>query len=129
MGLIDKAGILAAQDIHTEDVAVPEWGGSVRVRELSAADLVGFWDACRDADGKLVPDRVQPALLLRAVVGDDGAPLFTAADVDDLMRKSARNIGLLFEAAQKVNGIGQDAEVIAKNSEAAPSGASPSVSA
>ena len=129
MGLIDKDAILAAQDIKSEDVEVPEWGGSVRVRELSAADLLGFWDACRDGEGELVRERVQPALLARAVVGEDGAPLFTDADVGELMRKSARIIGRVSDAAQKLNGIGQEAEEIAKNSGAAPSGASPSASA
>jgi hypothetical protein len=129
MGLIDKAAIFAAQDLKSEDVEVGEWGGSVRVRELSAADLLGFWDACRDAEGKLVPLNVQPELLLRAVVGADGTPLFTVADVSELMKKSARNIGRLFEVAQKLNGIGHEAEDIAKNSDAAPSGVSPSASA
>ena len=128
MGLITKDAILAAQDIKSEDVEVAEWGGSVRVRELCAADLLGFWDACRDVDGKLMHVRIQPALLARAVVGDDGAPLFTDADVCDLMKKSARIIGRVFEVAQKLNGIGQEEE-IAKNSGAAPSGASPSDSA
>lgn len=126
MGVIDKSAILAAQDIKTEDVDTPEWGGSVRVRELSAADLLGFWDSCRDAEGELIRDRVQPALLARAVVGEDGAPLFTDNDVSGLMSKSAAVVGRLFVVAKKLNGIGQEAVEIAKNSDAAPSGASSS---
>ena len=122
MGLIDKATILAAKDIKTEDVLVSEWSGSVRVRELSAGEVVGFWEACRDAEGKLMPSRVQPELLVRAVVGEDDNPLFTPADISKLMEKSSRNINLIFEAAQRLNGIGDEAEEIAKNSGAVQSG-------
>ena len=129
MGTLDKTAILAAQDIKTEDVPVPEWGGSVRVCTLSAGDLLGFWDACRDEAGALRRDRVQPELLLRAIVGADGTPLFTGADVCDLMAKSAAAVGRLFEAAQRLNGLGGEAEEAAKNSGAAPSGASLSASA
>jgi hypothetical protein len=128
MGLIDKAAILAAQDIQTKDVEMPEWGGSVRVRELSATDILGFWDACRDAEGDVVRERVQPALLVRAIVGADGTALFSDADISGLMAKSAAAVTRLFIAAKKLNGIGQE-EAIAKNSDAAPSGASPSASA
>ena len=42
------------------------------------------------------------------------------------MAKSAVAVGRLFVAAKKLNGIGQEAEEIAKNSDAAPSGDSPS---
>lgn len=126
MGVIGKDAILAAQDIKTEDIDVPEWGGSVRVRVLSAADVLGFWDACRDAQGNLVRDRVQPALLVRALVGEDGQPLFADADIGQLMAKSAAAITRVFEAAQRLNGLGGEAEEITKNSGAAPSGASSS---
>ncbi len=35
MTLISKTAILAAQDLQTEDVEVPEWGGAVRVRVVA----------------------------------------------------------------------------------------------
>lgn len=127
MGLIGKDDILAAQDIKTEDVDVPEWGGAVRVRVLSAADLLGFWEACRDEKGELVRSRVQPALLVRAVVGEDGAPIFSEENIGALMAKSATAIGRIFSCARRLNGIGQEDEAT-KNSAAAPSGDSRSAS-
>ena len=36
MSLLSKAAILAADDLPTIDIAVPEWGGSVRIRALTA---------------------------------------------------------------------------------------------
>lgn len=35
MTILTKQAILTAQDLKTEDVAVPEWGGEVRVRTLN----------------------------------------------------------------------------------------------
>ena len=127
MGLITKAEIVAAVDLNFEDVDMPEWGGAVRVSELSAADVLSFWDACRGPGGELLPDSVQPALLVRSIVNEKGAPLFSADTVNELMGKSAAAIGRLFGVAKRLNGIGQhDA---AKNSEAVLSGDSPSGSA
>ena len=40
MNLLSKTAILAAQDLQTEDVEVPEWGGAVRVR-VAAITKVG----------------------------------------------------------------------------------------
>ncbi len=113
--MLDKNAILSAQDIKTETVAVPEWNGSVGVRTLSATDLLSFWDSCRDAAGELVRDRVQPALLARTLVGDDGARIFNDEDIGALMAKSAGAVAKLFEAAQRLNGLGGAAEDATKN--------------
>ena len=40
--LLSKEAILAAQDVVTELVEVPEWGGSVRVRGLTGAERDAF---------------------------------------------------------------------------------------
>ena len=38
MTLLSKTAILAAQDLQTEDVEVPEWGGAVRVRSFTGRE-------------------------------------------------------------------------------------------
>lgn len=53
--LLDRAAIDAAQDIETEDVHVPEWGGYVRVKALSAAERAQY-----------------QASIVRAKLGEDG---------------------------------------------------------
>ena len=42
MTLLSKTAILAAQDLQTEDVEVPEWGGAVRVRSLTGRERDAF---------------------------------------------------------------------------------------
>jgi hypothetical protein len=122
MGLIDKDSILAANDLKSIDVEVPEWGGSVRVKEMTAAEVVDFWEECRDDAGKIVAARIQPALLRRALVNEAGERMFDAETVAGLMKKSMVVISRLFAEAQKVNGMGAPEEQV-KNFEGTTSAA------
>jgi len=42
MGLLTRDAILEAQDLQHEEVYIPEWGGSVRVRTLTGAERDAF---------------------------------------------------------------------------------------
>jgi hypothetical protein len=42
MTLLSKSAILCANDLQTEDVDVPEWGGAVRVRSFTGRELDAF---------------------------------------------------------------------------------------
>ena len=88
--LLNAGEILAAQDLKTRDVEVPEWGGVVRLRELSARDrewyfsqTVSIETAVVDGKSQVVQkpnlDNVRAKLLSRAIVGD--ALLVTGEEV------------------------------------------------
>ena len=42
MSLLSKTAILTANDLQTEDVEVPEWGGAVRVRSFTGRERDAF---------------------------------------------------------------------------------------
>ena len=42
MTLLSKTAILCANDLQTEDVEVPEWGGAVRVRSFTGRERDAF---------------------------------------------------------------------------------------
>ena len=42
MTLLSKTEILTANDLQTEDVEVPEWGGAVRVRSFTGREREPF---------------------------------------------------------------------------------------
>ena len=42
MTLLSKTAILTANDLQTEDVEVPEWGGAVRVRSFTGRERDAF---------------------------------------------------------------------------------------
>jgi hypothetical protein len=57
---LDKAGIFAANTLPRVEVQVPEWGGSVWVRTLTAAELDAFEASTvtRDRNGETKPNLV-----------------------------------------------------------------------
>lgn len=116
MAVLDRNAILQAQDLQTQDVDVPEWGGSVRVRSLTGAERETFGKALMGADGK--PDLTGYAakLLALCIVDEAGASQFTEADVQVLQGKAASALERVFRAAEKLNGMAADSvEAAEKN--------------
>jgi hypothetical protein len=121
---LDRDAILKASALKTEDVSVPEWGGSVLVRELRGRER-DEWEASLTVQrgGQMVPDtaNMRAKLAARTIVGEDGEPLFTQQDVAALGELSAGALDRVFDVAARLSGLNQNAlEELAKNSEAAP---------
>lgn len=112
---LNRESILAAQDIKRERVPVPEWGGDVFVAVMPGADRWEYEvaaDRARKrarANGHEANDDVT-RLLATVLVDEQGARLFTEADVKALGEKSGVVLARLFRVAIRLNGIG-DAEV------------------
>lgn len=121
MAILSKDAILGADDIKTEDIEVPEWGGSVRVAVMSGAARDRFMEL---NTGKDIPASLfQARLLASTVVDESGGLLFSVDDVEALRNKSRTALDTLSEAAMRLNGLKAEAvEDAAKNSEAAQSG-------
>lgn len=119
--MLTREQILAADDIKSEDVDVPEWGGSVRVLVMTGVARDTFNGLMQKTDTTV--GYFQSSLLVSTVIGDDGAPVFTMADIDALRLKSGAVVTRVAKVAERLNGFGVDAvETAEKNSEAAPSG-------
>lgn len=117
---LTKEQIITASDLPTEDVSVPEWGGTVGVRGMSVAQRAAWADSVQvtGPDGKKSVDtsRFQAALVAACVIGDDGHPVFETADVAILAGKSASAMQRVFDVAQRLCGMGDSAvEAAAKN--------------
>jgi hypothetical protein len=110
---LTKARILEAQDLPLKEVPVPEWGGKVFVRMMTAGQRDAF-----EAEQTTNPHRDLRARLAVATVCDEaGELLFTAEDVPTLTKKSARALDRIFAAAARHNGITQaDVDELRKNS-------------
>lgn len=121
--MLTREQILSADDLKSEDVEVPEWGGSVRVIVMSGAARDAFQGSMAESDKSI--SYFHNSLLVATAVGDDGAPLFTAADMEALRAKSAAAVTRVASVAERLNGFGAKAvENAEKNSEAAQSGSS-----
>jgi len=124
MKLLSRDDILGAQDLPSEDVDVPEWGGCVRVRGLTGAERDAFEAEIvqmRGRDTHVNLRNVRAKLVARSIVDEDGKRIFGDADVHALGKKSAVALQRVFEVAQRLSGLtGEDMEELAKNSESAP---------
>ena len=80
MTLLSKTAILCANDLQTEDVDVPEWGGAVRVRSFTGRERDAFEASMVRGEGK---DRKVDLTNMRArlvgltVIDEGGQRLFT----------------------------------------------------
>ena len=126
MSLLTKDQILAANDKPTQDIAVPEWGGDVRIRTMSASER-DKWESETYGSGTVNTVDFRARFVALCIVDDQGARMFSDEDVAKLGEKSAAALQRVFNAAQKLNALtGKDIEELEKNSEAVPSGGSSS---
>lgn len=112
--VLGAADILNFKDLKPVEVEVPEWGGSVFIRPISAAESLQFI-----ADNERNKDKGDSAvrLMVLSVVDEDGNPLFTEGDLPKVREKSFRAIMRIQKEALKLNGLGDDKEELkdAKN--------------
>lgn len=116
MDLLTKYAILKAEDLKTERVDVPEWGGTVIVRTMTGLQLDGFFSAVagKEKDKKLF----HTVLCAATLVDEAGKPLFTFGEVAKLAMKSGSAIRRIAQVAMRLNGL--DVEEVEGNSESAP---------
>lgn len=113
MGDLTREQILAAQDLPTRAVDVPEWGGRVHVRVMNGAERDEFDDFVIKRKGDIKGLRLRLAAL--CLCSPDGQRLFSEEDVEALSKKSGKAIQIIEKAATELNGLNVDAAE--KNSE------------
>ena len=117
--ILNREQILAANDVKTKVVEVPEWGGSVIVRGLTSLErdkaLARIMNDNNQVDlNRLGELRVMIAAM--AIIDEQGNPLFTEKDVTALGQKSWSAIERISDAVLEISGLTQNAlEQLEKN--------------
>ena len=107
--------ILAAKDIRSERVHVPEWGVEVEVRSMTGAQRARVLQGAT-VDGEVDLERLYPILLIETVYDPEtGEPVFDAADRDALNAKNSGALERIAKVAMRLSGIDAGAEDAAKN--------------
>lgn len=113
---LDRAAILAASAPDFEDFDLPGVG-KVRLRQLTAGDLLGLPDG----------EKHGAALVARALVDADGKRLFGDDDLDVVTTMRTAVFSKLVARIMAMNFTAKDAaETVSKNSPRGPIGSSPS---
>jgi len=122
--MLTRAAILQADDLPREKVDVPEWGGFVFVRTLTAgerdefeSEMVLFAGKGKTTTNMGALKRTRARLCARAMCGEDGQRIFSDEDVEALAAKSAAALDRVYEVAARLSKIGaKDLEELEKNS-------------
>ena len=120
--------ILAAEDLPVEEIKIPEWGGTVFVRRMTASDSIEHTIAIRKIEGddsESIKRRL--GMNVAAFLCDEiGRPIATADQARKLIDKSAAAINRIVEAGQRLNVTGdKEVAALSKNSDPSPDDTSP----
>ena len=111
MSVLKRDDILQAEDIKTELVPVPEWGGDVYVKGMNGAERDKFEGSLvilRGKDKQMNMTNIRAKLASMTICDDKGKRLFNENDVQALSQKSAAALQRVFVVAQKLSGISDD---------------------
>lgn len=122
MALLDKAAILAAQDVHYEIIPVPEWGGDVRIRSITGrdrADLERWFQKSVEDKSGMNQAELLAFMVSLCCVNQDGSRMFDNSE--EVLGKSITAIELIGAAAMKLNAVGtKEVDKLVKPSALAP---------
>lgn len=112
---LTRDDILGADDLPRIEVDVPEWGGPVWVRTMTATEKDAFEDSILEKRGKgknatyeMTLQNIRAKLLVRTLCDADGERLFTNKDLNALAGKNGGVMTRLFAEAQTLNGLDAD---------------------
>lgn len=120
--ILSKQDIVQAKDLTLEKVSVPEWGGDVFVRSISARERGQIEAAAakyKETKGK--DDAFARTFTVRmaalAICDEKGTPLFGLDEINVLAEKNAAVVARIAEVAQRLSGFSkEDLEELEKNS-------------
>lgn len=112
MGFLSREEILSKHDMMVQDVEVPEWGGTVRVRSLTGEERDNFEKSLiLQVGNQMKPNlrNIRAKLVALSVVDKEtGKPLFSEGDLLALSGKNAAALNRVYEAAEKLSGLSKD---------------------
>lgn len=124
-----KDTILAADDVQTETVEVPEWGLTLHVRGMTGSERDQFEQSLMvERGGRRVMDtaNIRAKAVVRCLVDDDGRRVFADGDANELGSKSAAVLERIYDVAARLSGL-RDEDVAAREQDFTTTG-SPSSS-
>jgi Phage tail assembly chaperone len=117
-----RDAILELDDLQSEEVVVPEWGGIVvAVRSLSGTERDALEASMTQVKGKKTEvnfRNMRAKMVVRASYDQDGKRLFRDEDEAAVGRKNSAALQRIFEVAARLSGItASDVDELTKNSE------------
>ena len=108
--ILTRDEILKADKLAVEKVLVPEWGGTVCIKEMTGTERDAFEAGILTMRGTKADVRMQDArakFLVNVICDENGVRLFKSDEVHIVGKLGAKKIDKLFEVASKLNGMSQ----------------------
>ncbi len=112
---LTASDILTADDMTRERVEVPEWGGHLFIRMITAEERDAFEASCFEQRGRgrkrtteFNQKNLRARLVVLTAVDADGNRLFSEDQVNALGLKSAAALDRCYEKAQELNKFSDD---------------------
>lgn len=98
--LLSAVAILAAADLAHEDVEVSEWGGTIRIQQMSAEESSRFTDELTTLGGSR---NGMYLMLIYSARDAEGNRLFTNEQIDEIKKKNINVLNRLQLVALNLN--------------------------
>jgi hypothetical protein len=129
MDLLSASDILGVDDSVTRRVPVPEWGGDVIIKNMTGTERDTF-EGSLYVDGKMDRSNYRAKALVKVLITEGGARMFTDEQATDFGKRNAGVIDRLYDIAGALSGLSEDGQEAMEGNSAAEGGdASPSTSA
>lgn len=110
MERLSREQLLAADDIVEQDVDVPAWGGSVRIRSLSMQQAANINRLSQRRDPRTGKDEQDQGLLVAWLLTEGLVePKLSIADASALLGKSAKAVSVIVTAINEASGLSDTA--------------------
>ena len=122
--MLSREQILNKVDIEIKEIPVPEWGGSIFIRQLSRGEQDTYLkrqygDTRLKQDNKARNQEISAVniyghdayLCVCGICNEDGTPVFKQTDVEDLKKKNGMVIGRIAVEIVKFSGMAGDIPV------------------
>lgn len=112
-GLLTLEDIIAADDVQTEYVEVPEWGGTVRVRGLTGEERNKVFQSIR-LYGKQIKDDDEASsqfyarVIAASLIDDDGRKIASQNDVPKLLKKNGAALNRVWQVCRRLSGFSDE---------------------
>lgn len=123
--IASKADILGTTFARHEDIEIPEWDLTVRIRSMTAADRDAWGQEMYTESQVGLVQNFRARLLAHVLIDEEGKRIFTPAEAAALGEQDSEVIERIYKAAMKLNKLGKEAtEEAEKNLEPGPRDAS-----
>lgn len=117
--MLSKQKILIADDLSTEIMDIPEWGGQIKIKEMTGSErdmLEQSTYTQKGDDFQMNLKDIRARLCAICIIDENNERLFEDSDIQELSKKSSKVLDRIFEVCQRINGLKkEELDEMAKN--------------